>query len=161
MGYPFGNSEALPFEKRYFTGGANGIRAWQVRDLGPGSYSGESLSPFPNQTGDIKFEANVEYRFKLFWVLEGALFTDIGNIWTLQPEEDQAGASFKWNRFYKELAVGSGLGLRFDFSFFIFRLDIGMKVRDPAAEPGSRWIPLSRIYRKDDFAFQIGIGYPF
>ena len=161
VGIPYGNSKAIPFEKQYFGGGANGIRAWQVRSLGPGSYLPDESSLI-NQTADIKIEANAEYRFKLFWVLEGALFLDAGNIWTYNEDVSRPGSKFNFSKFYREMAVGTGTGLRFDFKFFIGRIDMGMKLRDPVLTEGSKWIVLNRKYDfKDDFAFVIGIGYPF
>ena len=161
VGIPYGNSASLPFEKMYFSGGANSIRAWSVRDLGPGSYSGGSITRFPNQTGDIKLEANLEYRFKMFWVLEGALFIDAGNVWNLNSDKFEGGL-FRMDEFYKEFAIGSGVGTRFDFSFFIFRLDLGVKLRDPALPDGERWIIGNRnLAWQEDFTINIGIGYPF
>jgi outer membrane protein assembly factor BamA len=161
VGIPYGNSESLPFEKMYFSGGANSIRAWNVKDLGPGSYSGGSGTRFPNQTGDIKLEANIEYRFKLFWVLEGALFIDAGNVWNLNSDKLEGGL-FRVDEFYKEFAIGSGVGTRFDFSFFLFRLDLGVKLRDPALPDGERWILGNRnLTWQDDVIINIGIGYPF
>ncbi len=159
--YPYGNAKAIPFEKEYFGGGANGIRAWQVRNLGPGSYHEETPSAYPNKMADMKLEANLEYRFKLFWVLEGALFMDAGNIWAITSADERPGALFKWNKFYKDIAIGAGAGTRFDFSFFIFRFDVGLKLRDPSLPSGSRWIPGSRPLTAKDFGFNIGIGYPF
>lgn len=160
-GIPYGNSRAIPFEKQYFGGGANGIRAWQVRTLGPGSYVPDQ-SKFLNQTADIKIEANAEYRFKLFWILEGAVFLDAGNIWSFNNDPTRPGSQFILKSFYRDLAVGTGAGLRFDLSFVRMRVDMGMKLRDPWITTGSRWIPLSRKYDfKDDFAFVIAIGYPF
>ena len=117
IGIPYGNSKAIPFEKQYFSGGSNGIRAWQVRTLGPGSYNPTDTVSFLNQTADIKLEANAEYRFKLFWILEGAVFLDAGNIWTYKDDPARPGAQFKLNKFYKDIAVGTGAGLRFDFKF--------------------------------------------
>lgn len=161
-GIPFGNSVAIPFEKQYFGGGANGIRAWQVRSLGPGSYANPDEVKFINQTADIKLEANLEYRFKLFWLLEGALFLDAGNIWTYKKDESRPGAQFVLKNVYKDLALGTGTGLRFDFKFVIGRLDMGMKLRDPAIEHGSKWIPFNRPYNfGDDFTVVVAIGYPF
>lgn len=161
VGIPYGNSSSLPFEKMYFSGGANSIRAWNVRDLGPGSYSGGSKTRFPNQTGDIKLEANLEYRFKMFWLLEGAVFVDAGNIWNLNSDEFEGGL-FRKDEFYKEFAVGSGFGTRFDFSFFIFRLDLGVKLRDPSFEQKERWVFGNRdLTWQNDFTVNIGIGYPF
>jgi len=160
-GIPFGNSEAIPFEKQYFGGGANGIRAWQVRTLGPGSYVPEELT-FLNQTADIKIEANAEYRFKLFWIIEGAIFMDAGNIWSYSEDPTRPGAKFELKNFYDDIAIGTGGGLRFDLSFVTMRIDLGMKLRDPWITSGSKWIPVSRPYTfKNDFTWVVGIGYPF
>ncbi len=161
IGIPYGNSEGMPFEKQYFSGGANGIRAWQVRSLGPGSYI-PSSSSFYNSTADIKIELNAEYRFKLFWILEGAMFLDAGNIWTYNIDEDRPGANFEFDRFYKEFAVGTGLGFRFDLNFIILRTDLGMKLRDPQIPEASKWIMSNRdLSWRDDFNLSFGIGYPF
>jgi outer membrane protein assembly factor BamA len=160
-GLPYKNSTALPFEKKYFSGGANSIRAWQVRDLGPGSYKELTHATYSNQTADIKLEANIEYRFKLFWVLEGALFVDAGNIWAINRSDDRAGALFMWDKFYKDIAVGSGFGTRFDFSFFIFRFDLGIKTRDPVYPAGQKWVFGNRNLSRGDFVLNLGIGYPF
>jgi outer membrane protein assembly factor BamA len=157
---PYGNSQSIPFEKKYFSGGANSIRAWNVRDLGPGSYMGDTISKYPNQSADLKLEANFEYRFKLFWILESALFLDAGNIWSIK-EDNREGAFFKKDEFYKEIALGTGLGFRFDLSFVILRLDIGLKLRDPSLPSDQRWILGNRPFVWDDLTFNIGIGYPF
>jgi outer membrane protein assembly factor BamA len=160
IGVPFGNFNVLPFEKKYFTGGANGIRAWQVRSLGPGSYKAPQ-DAYPNQSSDIKLEANLEYRFKLFWRMEGAFFTDAGNIWAINYKDNREGAVFKINQFYKQIAVGSGFGLRFDFTYFLFRLDLGMKMRDPSLPAGKRFIPGNYPISTDHFNLSFAIGYPF
>ncbi|ASB49780.1 translocation and assembly module lipoprotein TamL [Alkalitalea saponilacus] len=160
VGIPYRNLNVLPFEKRYFSGGANSIRAWPVRGLGPGSSSDDRLTWY-NQTADIKLEANVEYRFPLFWLLEGALFVDVGNIWGIRPEGSMEDGLFEFDRFYRQLAVGTGFGTRFDFNYFIFRIDTGLKLRDPAELSGDRWIPFSRSYNWNDVAFNFAIGYPF
>lgn len=159
VGVPYGNLKVLPFEKRYYAGGANSIRAWPVRSLGPGAHQATRLA-FYNQTADIKLELNVEYRFPIFWVLEGALFIDAGNIWDLRPGLSPEGM-FRFNEFYEQIAVGTGFGARFDFNYFLFRIDTGLKVHDPAATSGQRWIPLSRPYTWNDVAFNFAIGYPF
>ncbi|HSL87468.1 MAG TPA: BamA/TamA family outer membrane protein, partial [Bacteroidales bacterium] len=160
-GIPYGNSRAIPFEKQYFGGGANGIRAWQVRSLGPGTYVPDDTRLL-NQTADIKIEANAEYRFKLFWILEGALFLDAGNIWNYRADATQPGSQFSIKGLYNDIAIGTGTGLRFDFSFVIGRLDFGMKLRDPIIQTGSKWILLNRAYDlRRDFAMVIAIGYPF
>lgn len=172
VGIPYGNSRAIPFEKQYFSGGANSIRAWQVRTLGPGSYSPVMAGPykaertiFLNQTADIKIEANAEYRFKLFWLLEGALFVDAGNIWNFNKDPGAPGAEFNITNFYNDIAVGTGTGFRFDFKFVIARVDLGMKLRDPVLTDGSKWIVARRPYSlkryPSDFSLVFGIGYPF
>ena len=160
-GFAFNNSNAMPFEKQYFSGGANSIRAWQVKNLGPGSYNDTTNTSYPNQTGDVKLEANMEYRFKIFWKMEVAFFLDVGNIWSLSAEDDREGAGFDITRFYKELAVGTGVGTRFVFSFFVFRLDLGIPLRNPYPIEGSAWLPGNAGVQWDDLTFNVAIGYPF
>ncbi|MRR18952.1 hypothetical protein EG827_02040, partial [bacterium] len=161
VGWAYGNSKVMPFEEQYFGGGSNDIRAWVVRTLGPGSYVMPESS-FINLTSDMKLEANVEYRFKLFWILEGATFVDVGNIWTVKPDEDRPGSQFRFDSFLDDIAVGAGVGLRFDIKFVLLRADFGMKLRDPSATDGSKWIPLNGTFdSKDDLTMVIGIGYPF
>jgi outer membrane protein assembly factor BamA len=160
VGYPYGNLKVLPFEKRYFGGGANGIRAWPVRGLGPGIYE-DPTSSFYNQTADIKLELNAEYRFKLFWIFEGALFADAGNIWSIRKDASPEGGLFYWDNFYNQIAVGVGWGLRFDFDYFIFRLDMGLKARDPVKPVGQRWVFGSYPLSWSNTAFNFAIGYPF
>lgn len=160
IGVPYGNFNVLPFEKKYFTGGANGIRAWQVRSLGPGSYKAPT-DIYPNQSSDIKLESNLEYRFKLFWRMEGALFVDAGNVWAINYKDNREGAVFKINEFYKQIAVGSGVGIRFDFTYFLFRLDLGMKMRDPSLPEGKRIIPGNYPITGEHFNLSFAIGYPF
>jgi outer membrane protein assembly factor BamA len=161
VGLAYGNSKAMPFEKQYFSGGANSIRAWQVKSLGPGSYEDPNQTSYPNQTGDVKLEANMEYRFKLFWKLELALFLDVGNIWSLSSEDDREGAGFVFNRFYKELAVGTGVGTRVVFSFFVFRFDLGIPLRNPYPIEGYNWLPRNAGINGRDLTFNLAIGYPF
>ena len=138
------------------------IRSWGSYELGPGSSTDTSLS-YAKRLGEIRLVANIEYRFKLFWVVEGAWFVDAGNVWTKNRDENRPGTDFSWDRFYKEIAVGTGLGTRFDFSFLLIRTDFGFKLRDPALPEGNRWIDLSDQDYKlaDRFQFQFGIGYPF
>jgi len=159
-GVPYGNSYAMPFEKQYFEGGANGIRGWQVRSLGPGSYS-TTNSVYTNQTGDIKIETNLEYRFKLFSILEGATFVDAGNIWAIKNDLDRPGAQFKFNKFFDDLAIGTGVGLRFDLKFVILRTDVGLKFRDPKYAGSTSWIFSRNFSTRNDMAMVIAIGYPF
>ena len=161
IAYPYGNSQSIPFEKRYFSGGANSVRGWQARALGPGTFSNTSGSiiDFNNQAGDIKLDLNIEYRFKLIWRLEGALFTDAGNIWTIKEYPTQPGGLFKFNEFYKQIAWSYGLGLRLDFSVFVFRVDCGIKLYDPSRiASGTQW---RQPNWRDDVTFHFAIGYPF
>ncbi len=160
VGLPYGNSYVVPYEKQYFSGGANGIRAWQARTLGPGTYEVDD-DAYPNQSADIKLEANLEYRFRLMGSLEGALFMDAGNIWAINDNDSRDGALFKVNEFYKQLAVGTGTGLRFDFNYFILRVDLGMKLCIPSNEDGHKWIIGDRSITSDDFSISFAIGYPF
>lgn len=160
VGIPYGNFDVLPFEKKYFSGGANGIRAWPVRSLGPGTYKA-SPEEYPNQTADIKLEANIEYRFKLISFVEGAMFLDAGNIWAINEKDNRDGSLFKFNQFYRQIAFGTGAGLRFDMSYFILRLDLGMKLRDPAIQANKGWIIGERAYTNNDFNLTFAIGYPF
>lgn len=160
IGIPYGNSMVLPFEKRFYGGGANGVRGWDVRTLGPGSYPGtNSVTDFIHQCGDIRFDMNVEYRAKLFWVFELGLFIDAGNIWTIRDYPSQPGGVFRFNKFYKQIAAAYGAGLRLDFDYFLIRLDLGMKAHNPAmgAEP---W-PLIHPRWGRDSSFHFSIGYPF
>lgn len=160
VGYPYGNFDVLPFEKKYFTGGANGIRAWQVRSLGPGTYRAPEGS-YPNQSGDIKLEANLEYRFRLIRFLEGALFLDAGNVWAINEKDNRPGAQFHLGEFYRQLALGTGMGFRFDFTYFVFRLDLGLKMRDPAQPEYHGWVTGARPLTGKDFNLSFAIGYPF
>lgn len=160
LGYPYGNSSILPFEKRFYGGGANGVRGWDVRTLGPGRYPGSnSVSDFINQCGDIRLDLSTEYRAKLFWVLELAAFIDVGNIWTIHNYPNQPGGMFHFNSFYKELAAAYGLGLRLDFSYFLLRFDLGMKAHNPAI--GAEEWPLIHPRWSRDSSFHFSIGYPF
>lgn len=174
VGFHFWNSNAsIPFIKQYYAGGTNDIRAWRIRYLGPGSYNIYKQSDttltrvFVNQTAEMKLEANLEYRFGIFGLLKGALFTDIGNIWSVKKKENQPNGNFDITRFYKEIAIGSGFGVRMDFSFFIFRLDMAVPVRDPIAQRfGSTWIfNGSNIDSWKSFRsliiYNLAIGYPF
>lgn len=161
IAYPYGNSEILPFEKRYFSGGANSVRGWSVRSLGPGSFRSQGKDiDFMLQSGDLKFDINFEYRTKLFWKLQGAAYIDAGNIWTIRKYEDQPGGDFRLNRFYKEIAVSYGLGLRLDFNFFVLRFDTGMKAIDPTGTGKDKFNIIHPDFRRD-FAFHFAVGYPF
>ena len=162
VAYPYGNSTILPFEKRYFSGGANSVRGWSVRSLGPGKFVGhDGRIDFINQTGDMKLDMNVEYRAKLFWKFGSALFVDAGNIWTLRDYPEQPGGQFKFDEFWKQLAVSYGFGLRLNFDYFIVRFDMGMKAVNPAYETRKEHFPLLYPKLSRDFAFHFAVGLPF
>lgn len=158
---PYGNAKTIPFEKQYFAGGANSVRGWTVRDLGPGSFKKSANSNLLDQSGDIKFDASIEYRSKLFWKFQGAVFVDAGNIWTIRDYENQPGGVFKFDKFYQQIAVAYGLGLRLDLDFFILRFDGGMKAVNPAYDNKKEHFPLLYPRFGRDFAFHFAVGYPF
>lgn len=160
IAYPYGNGSVVPFERRFFGGGANGVRGWSVRTLGPGSYFSDHYDDFVKQSGDLKLLLNLEYRTKLFWKIEAAAFVDAGNIWTIKNYESQPEGQFKFTEFYKQIALAYGLGLRIDFSYFLIRFDMGAKAYNPARIPSERW-RFKGINWKDDFALHFAIGYPF
>ena len=161
VAYPYGNSQVLPFEKRYFSGGPNSVRGWSVRSLGPGSYKGsDDKMNYINHTGDIKLDMNIEYRTHLFWKFNGAAFIDAGNIWNIREYEGQEEGTFRFNSFYKQLAVAYGLGIRFDLDYLIIRFDGGMKAVNPM-ETGKNKYPFIRPNFNRDFAFHFAVGYPF
>ena len=136
------------------------MRGWAVRTLGPGNFPGSnSVSDFINQCGDIRFDLSVEYRAKLFWILELAAFIDAGNIWTIHNYPNQPGGLFQFDRFYKEIAAAYGLGLRLDFTYFLLRFDLGMKAHNPAV--GEQPWPIIHPDWSRDRAFHFSIGYPF
>ena len=159
---PYGNSDGVPFEKRFYAGGASGVRGWAVRTLGPGKFP--STNDYLAQTGDINLLLNLEYRIKLFWKLELATFVDAGNVWTLYNDnnEDQQGGEFYIDEFYKQIALAGGAGLRIDFSYFLIRFDLGLKFHDPSRiDDGKQWRTAHGMNWHDDFAFHFAVGYPF
>lgn len=172
VGVPYGNLPVLPFESSFFVGGANGLRAWRARSIGPGSYSAPLLAF--DRIGEVRIEGNAEYRFKLVGFLEGAFFADVGNIWYLKEDPRKPGSGFSQD-FLAELAVGTGLGARLNFDFFIVRFDLGLQTKDPSLPAGERWLfqPKERYEAgiaeltgttgnyKPQFNFNLGIGYPF
>ena len=160
LAYPYNNSMILPFEKRYFAGGPNSVRGWHTRYLGPGSFNQVISGDQTTHVGDIYFILSGEYRRKVLQWLEPAFFIDCGNTWTIKDYEGQPGGLFQWNSFYKELAVGTGIGLRFDFNFFIFRMDAGTRVYDPARPAGDRFMFLKENLWRNSAAY-VAIGYPF
>ena len=160
-GYAYGNSTALPFEKHFYAGGSNSLRGWQARTVGPGLSQMDNSFVIPNQTGDMKLEANIEYRFNLFWKLAGALFVDAGNVWTLRSsgEGNSQESMFRWDTFSESIAANWGAGVRLNFGFLLLRLDMGIKVHDPARV--EKWISPDLWFKRDGFTLHFGVGYPF
>ena len=167
LAVPYANSQAVPFEKRYFAGGANSVRGWTARSLGPGGYRGNgSMIDFNNQSGDIRLNLSVEYRAKVWSIIELAAFVDAGNIWTIFDYETQPNGQFHWNEFYKQIALAYGVGVRLDFSIFVFRVDFGVKLYDPSRMYGelygTQWRTISNgLNWQEDMSFHFAIGYPF
>jgi outer membrane protein assembly factor BamA len=160
-GYAYGNSTALPFEKHFYAGGSNSLRGWQARTVGPGLSVMDDSFVIPNQTGDMKLEANIEYRFNMFWKFAGAVFVDAGNIWTLRNkgEGNSDQSMFRLDTFGESIAANWGLGLRLNFGFLLLRLDMGMKVHDPARV--QKWVSPEQWLKRDGYALHFGVGYPF
>lgn len=158
IGLPYGNGESLPFEKSFYTGGANGLRAWKARTIGPGSYKAVGNESIPDKIGEILIEGNIEYRFDMLGAFEGAFFVDIGNVWTLDSVKQ--GSKFTTD-FWREFAIGVGFGARFDFDFFIIRLDLGTPIHDPRRNLGKRWLWTDGDNYPMSFNWNFGIGYPF
>lgn len=157
-GHAFGNSKVLPFEKMFYAGGANSLRGWQARSVGPGAAPMDTTFSIPNQTGDIKIEINAEYRFNMFWNFEGALFADAGNIWSTKVEPGKESALFRFKDFYKSIAFNWGAGVRLNLDFLVLRLDLGMVAYDPRK---SSWIGPKNWFKQDTYTLQFGVGYPF
>ena len=193
VGVPYGNSDQLTFEKNFFAGGSSGVRAWQARTLGPGSYNRASLGSGGkadtlranlrnlDQLGEIKLEGNLEYRFKiadniLNAKVKGATFADFGNVWLLNKTDENPGGQFKFNKFLGQLAIGAGAGLRFDLNYFVFRLDAGIKIKDPQFSGSDQYV-IKYLFNKKEFKqlykithrpdvyrfiqYNFGIGMPF
>ena len=167
---PTDGQYVIPYDKYFFAGGSNSVRAWQPRRLGTGGYAtkrtltngSEVRDYISEQPGEILAEGSVEYRFPVYSFIKGALFTDFGNVWALQREAAREGANFEFRSFYKQIAVGSGIGVRFDFTFLILRLDVAAKVYDPTAPETQRWV-INKLYKDSAYGatFNLGIGYPF
>jgi outer membrane protein assembly factor BamA len=156
VGYSYGNALLMPFEKSFFAGGPNDNRAWRSRSIGPGSSLRED---YYERYGDIKIGGNIEYRFDIIRKFKGAAFIDAGNVWLIRDFNERPGGSFKLDSFFNEMAIGGGLGLRFDLTFFIIRVDGAVQLKDPSMPEGDRWV--FRANGVDDVIFNFGIGYPF
>lgn len=168
IAYPYGNSEYIPYTKQFFVGGSNSIRAFRARTLGPGSFDPRTISNVNylfNQSGDLKLEMNAEYRANLYKFLNVAAFVDAGNVWLINKDQDFPGGTFN-SKFYNDIAVGAGVGLRLDFSIVLLRLDLAMPLRVPYYPEGDRWM-FDKVnfgssqWRKDNLILNIAIGYPF
>ncbi len=155
LGIPYGNSQDMPFERSFYGGGANGLRGWLYRTVGPGGYV--PISDDIEKTGDLQLEFNAEYRFPLYNIVNGAIFIDAGNVWTYHPNESLPNSEFNFNTFYKQLAVDAGFGIRLDVSFLILRFDFAYAMRNPYPTNGSYW----RFGQGNNLRMQAGIGYPF
>ena len=160
LAVPYGNSSFVPVDLRYFAGGANSIRGWSARSLGPGSMPRSMSRSIFDQVGDIKLELNAEYRMRVLGPVQLALFADAGNVWTIRPYENQPKGDFRWQSFYREIALSAGLGLRWDFEYFVLRFDTGAKVYDPQVENGRPWV-ITYQSPRDVLALHFAIGYPF
>ena len=165
VGYAYGNSSAMPFEKQFYSGGANSMRGWQARALGPGYAQRDSAFVIPSQTGDIKLEANIEYRFPMFWKVCGAVFLDVGNVWTQKEAEgdEEVRTRFDFKSLPESIAANWGYGFRLDLNFLIIRLDFGVKLYDPSQPADNRWYPfgLSEDNLDEAVTLHFGVGYPF
>lgn len=162
LAIPFGNSKVIPYEKRYFSGGANSVRGWNVRQLGPGRYAQKDGNiDFINQTGNLKIDLSMEYRSSLFWKFEGAAFVDAGNVWTTRGKTGPDGGQFRFDSCLRELAVAYGLGLRLNLNYFIVRFDGGMKAIDPAVPSGALHYPILHPNLSRDFTLHFAVGLPF
>jgi outer membrane protein insertion porin family len=164
---PYGNSSVLPYTKQFFSGGSNSIRAFHINSVGPGTYNQDSITiGFLQLGGDIKLELSAEYRFNIYRFLKGALFIDAGNVWLHKANAEISGSPFQFGEFMNEIAVGTGLGIRIDVSFFLLRFDLAMPLRKPWLEENNRWVIDqisfgSKDWRKDNLVLNVAIGYPF
>jgi outer membrane protein assembly factor BamA len=158
IGIPYGNSKQLPYEKSFVAGGANDIRAWRLRSLGPGSYTDAKSENF-DRIGDFTFEFNIEDRFPIYKILHGAFFIDAGNIWLNKRNAIFPGGEIRIDKILNQIAIGAGFGVRLDFSFFLIRIDAAIPIKDPSKSKAREWVIANSAIR--DFVLNFGIGYPF
>lgn len=158
-GYSYGNASSLPFDRLFFSGGANSMRGWAARTLGPGGSLAPENVDYPTQFGNMKLEANLEYRFPIWDMLLGAAFVDVGNVWFMSSSDtNDPSAVFHFDSFYKQLGFDAGLGLRLDITFAVLRLDWGVQIHNPNKPAGQRWI---HNFKWKNMALNFGVGYPF
>ena len=163
IGVPYNNSSVLPYVKQYFAGGSQDIRAFYARSIGPGSYKPADSIPsgvFLDQSGEIKLEANIEYRFPITYKTFGALFVDAGNVWLLNEDESRPGGKFEFDKFLNEIAIGSGFGIRIDITYFVIRLDVAVPLRKPYISGKEKWIFNNSSFWSD-YVISLAVGYPF
>lgn len=158
IGFPYGNSSAMPYEKSFFGGGPTTIRAWHLRHLGPGTFQSDE-NYLLERIGDIQLVANLEYRFPIVSIFEGAIFTDVGNVWLANDSEEFPGGQFRFNDLYKSIATGIGFGLRANISILTLRCDLAIPLYDPGAESSKRWRP--PYWKISQVTANLGIDYPF
>lgn len=163
IGYAYGNSRVMPYSEQFYIGGANSIRAFQIRSIGPGSYHPEkrSVTAYLDQTGDIKLEGNIGYRFKIAGRLNGAVFVDAGNVWLLRKEKERPGGEFRLKDLWREIALGTGFGLRYDITYIVIRADLGVALHAPynTGKPG--YFNIRNYDFRDGLVLNLAIGYPF
>jgi hypothetical protein len=164
-GVPYGNTAFLPFERRFFVGGGSSLRAWRPRTIGPGSYSDSANDIRIEKTGELMLQGSAEFRFDIIdKLVDGAVFADAGNIWNFRQDPNFVNAEFKFDRFYKEIALNSGVGLRFDLTYVVFRTDWGIALHDPSKLEGSKWVIQDFFTNRwifDNTAINFAIGFPF
>lgn len=163
IGYAYGNTKVMPYSEQFYIGGANSIRAFRIRSIGPGSYhpQAKSVTAYLDQTGDIKLEANIGYRFKIAGRMHGALFMDAGNVWLLRKEEQRPGGEFRLKGLWKEIALGTGFGLRYDITYIVIRADLGVALHAPYDTGKTGYFNIKNYGFKDGLVLNLAIGYPF
>lgn len=163
IGYAYGNSRVMPYSEQFYIGGANSIRAFQIRSIGPGSYHPEkrSVTAYLDQTGDIKLEGNIGYRFKIAGRLNGAVFVDAGNVWLLRKEKERPGGEFRLKDLWQEIALGTGFGLRYDITYIVIRADLGVALHAPYNTGKSGYFNITNYGFRDGLVLNLAIGYPF
>lgn len=163
IGYAYGNTKVMPYSEQFYIGGANSIRAFRIRSIGPGSYHPDtkSVTAYLDQTGDIKLEANIGYRFKIAGRMQGALFMDAGNVWLVRKEAERPGGEFRLKGLWKEIALGTGFGLRYDITYIVIRADLGIALHAPYNTGKSGYFNIRNYGFKDGLVLNLAIGYPF